>query len=62
MIQRLRIEREIDERNRPMTDEELDKMLPGQAQGYEIVKPPDTYKPAVNPASKYINVGQTPSQ
>lgn len=31
MIQRLRIEREIDERNRPMTDEELDKMLPGQA-------------------------------
>jgi hypothetical protein len=33
-----------DERNRPMTDAELDQILPSV--GYEIVKPPDGYKVA----------------
>ena len=33
-----------DERNRPMTDAELNQILPSN--GYEIVKPPEGYKPA----------------
>ena len=33
-------------RAKDLTDEELDKLLPGVNQGYEIVKPPDSYKPA----------------
>jgi splicing factor 3B subunit 1 len=41
----LRIERDIDERNKPMTDEELNAILPGPSDGFEIVKPPDSYKP-----------------
>ena len=52
MIQKLRIEREIDERNKPLTDEELDKLLPGPTDGYEIVKPPESYRALMrNPAS-----------
>ena len=34
-IQTLRLERELDERNRPLTDEELDQLLPSQ--GYEVI-------------------------
>lgn len=41
----LRLEKELEERNRPYTDEELDKLLPGLEDGFEIVKPPDSYKP-----------------
>ena len=33
-----------DERNRPMTDAELNQILPSN--GYEIVKPPEGYKPS----------------
>lgn len=36
----------LDDRNRPWTDEELDQILPSQ--GYEIVKPPESY------ADKYL--------
>lgn len=36
-IQMLRVEKEIDERNRPFADEELDQLLPGQAEGYEVI-------------------------
>jgi len=32
-----------DDRNKPMTDEELDQILPSN--GYEIVKPPENYQP-----------------
>jgi Splicing factor 3B subunit 1. len=35
-IQALRYEKEMDERNRPLTDEELDQMLPSA--GYEVMK------------------------
>lgn len=38
-----RIEREIAERNKPLSDEDLDAMLPSE--GYEIVTPPASYKP-----------------
>jgi splicing factor 3B subunit 1 len=42
-IQAYRYDAEINERNRPMTDEELDSIFPQQ--GYEIVRPPANYQP-----------------
>jgi len=42
-LQSYRYEREMDERNRGMTDEELDALFPKE--GYEIVKPPTNYNP-----------------
>ncbi len=38
--QQARWEREIDERNRPLSDEELDAMLPGPEEGYKIMNAP----------------------
>eukprot|EP01017_Pseudomicrothorax_dubius_P014538 TRINITY_DN1694_c0_g2_i10.p1 TRINITY_DN1694_c0_g2~~TRINITY_DN1694_c0_g2_i10.p1 ORF type:complete len:1206 (-),score=344.77 TRINITY_DN1694_c0_g2_i10:224-3841(-) len=62
-MQNLRWERELDERNRPLTDEELDQLLPPQ--GYEVVKPPDNYQPARSATRKLLASpspmsGQTP--
>jgi splicing factor 3B subunit 1 len=42
-IQAYRYDAEINERNRPMTDEELDAVFPQT--GYEIVRPPANYQP-----------------
>eukprot|EP00761_Pharyngomonas_kirbyi_P003619 gb/GECH01003623.1/.p1 GENE.gb/GECH01003623.1/~~gb/GECH01003623.1/.p1 ORF type:complete len:1038 (+),score=284.30 gb/GECH01003623.1/:1-3114(+) len=39
----VKMETEMDERNRPLTDEELDAMFPSE--GYEILEPPKDYKP-----------------
>ncbi|XP_064118804.1 splicing factor 3B subunit 1-like isoform X1 [Macrobrachium nipponense] len=50
-IHAFRWEREIDERNRPMTDEELDTLFPP---GYEILPPPQGYVPIRTPARKLI--------
>lgn len=47
---RARHEREIAERNKPLTDEELDALLPSD--GYEIVEPPADYEPVRTPARK----------
>lgn len=33
-----------------MTDEEIDAILPGPSEGYEILKPPESYIPLMNPA------------
>lgn len=41
---------EIDLRNKPFTDEELDKLLPSE--GYKILDPPESYKPIQTPARK----------
>jgi len=46
----MRWEREVDERNRPLSDEELDQMMP--AEGYKILDPPANYKPIRTPARK----------
>ncbi len=48
-IQAQRWEREIDERNRPISDEELDQLFPP---GYKILPPPDGYVPIRTPARK----------
>jgi len=44
-----RWEKELDERNRPLTDEELDAMFP--TEGYTILPPPANYQP-VTPSRK----------
>lgn len=43
-------EREISERNKPLSDEELDAMLPSE--GYTILEPPPDYEPVRTPARK----------
>ncbi|PLW07094.1 hypothetical protein PCANC_21827 [Puccinia coronata f. sp. avenae] len=47
---------ELDKRNRPLSDEELDAQLPSE--GYEIVAPPAGYAPIRTPARKLM---QTPA-
>lgn len=53
--QQMRWQREIEERNRPQTDEELDELLPSE--GYKILEPPASYVPIRTPARKLT---QTP--
>ncbi|XP_039290962.1 LOW QUALITY PROTEIN: splicing factor 3B subunit 1 [Nilaparvata lugens] len=48
-LQAYRWEREIDERNRPYTDDELDSMFPP---GYKVLTPPAGYIPIRTPARK----------
>lgn len=48
----LRWERDIEERNRPLTDEELDAMFPQE--GYKILDPPSSYVPIRTPARKLL--------
>eukprot|EP00741_Cyanophora_paradoxa_P000225 tig00000402_g218.t1 len=55
---------EIDDRNRPMTDEEIDAILPKE--GYKLLDPPASYVPIRTPARKLmatptpLAVGATP--
>ncbi|KAF1806012.1 armadillo-type protein [Mucor lusitanicus] len=46
----LRWERELDSRNRPLSDEELDAMFP--TTGYKVLDPPAGYEPIRTPARK----------
>ncbi|XP_010520843.1 PREDICTED: splicing factor 3B subunit 1 isoform X2 [Tarenaya hassleriana] len=48
----LRWERDIEERNRPLTDEELDAMFPQE--GYKVLEPPASYVPIRTPARKLL--------
>ena len=48
----LRWEREIAERNRPLSDEELDGMLPSE--GFKVLEPPSSYVPIRTPARKLM--------
>ncbi|XP_076251577.1 splicing factor 3b subunit 1 isoform X1 [Rhynchophorus ferrugineus] len=62
-LQAYRWEREIDERNRPYSDEELDAMFPP---GYKVLPPPAGYIPIRTPARKLTAtptplMGQTPA-
>lgn len=49
-MQSWRWEKELDERNRPLSDEELDALFPQE--GYKILKPPASYQPIRTPARK----------
>ncbi|CAI7766392.1 unnamed protein product, partial [Closterium sp. NIES-53] len=48
----LRWEREIEERNKPLSDEELDAMFP--LDGYKVLEPPVSYVPIRTPARKLL--------
>lgn len=48
-IQAHRWEKEIDERNRPLSDEELDNLFP---EGYKVLPAPSNYQPIRTPARK----------
>jgi splicing factor 3B subunit 1 len=58
----LRLSKELQERNRHLTDTELDEILPSD--GYEIVKPPESYKPQTttknNPLMSGVNFYNIP--
>lgn len=45
-----RWERDLDERNKPMSDEEIDALLP--ATGFKILQPPEDYIPLITPARR----------
>jgi splicing factor 3B subunit 1 len=47
-----RWERELDARNRPLSDEELDAVLPGE--GYTVLPAPASYAPVRTPARKLV--------
>ncbi|KAK8205579.1 U2 snRNP component prp10 [Zalaria obscura] len=49
---------DISGRNAPLSDEELDEMLPGEAEGYKILPFPPGYEPTRAPAHR---VAQTPA-
>lgn len=49
-MQSYRWEKEIDERNRPLTDDELDALMPFE--GYKVLQPPANYQPIRTPARK----------
>lgn len=49
---------ETSARNPPISDEELDAILPGEAEGYKILEPPPGYAPVRAPAHKLT---QTPA-
>ncbi|CAA7034833.1 unnamed protein product [Microthlaspi erraticum] len=47
-----RWEKDIEERNRPLSDEELDAMFP--LEGYKVLEPPASYVPIRTPARKLM--------
>ncbi|KAG1666568.1 hypothetical protein FOA52_000535 [Chlamydomonas sp. UWO 241] len=58
--QEMRLQKEMWERNRPVSDEELDAMLPGEKEGYKVLAPPANYNPVIDP-SKKLMATPTPS-
>jgi splicing factor 3B subunit 1 len=54
-----RYEKEIEDRNRPLSDQELNDLLPSD--GYEIMAPPANYAPIRTPARK-LTATPTPGQ
>ena len=57
-----RWEREVEQRNRPLSDEELDSMMP--VEGYKVLEAPPGYAPIRTPARKLMAtptpIGGTP--
>ena len=49
-----RLQHEIDVRNRPLSDEDLDRLLPGTDEGFEIMIPPKDYAPIRTPSRKLM--------
>jgi splicing factor 3B subunit 1 len=63
MQTRLRFQQEIDARNQPLTDDDLDAMFPKE--GYTILEPPPSYQPIRTPSRKLLAtptpMGETPA-
>lgn len=57
--QSMRIQMEIDTRNQPLTDEEIDHALSG-IKGYEIIQPPSNYEPKMT-AGMQARLSATPT-
>lgn len=57
LVHASRWQADIDVRNRPYTDEELDELLPSE--GYVILAPPEGYKPVETPARKLLSAQAT---
>ncbi|KAF2234478.1 ARM repeat-containing protein [Viridothelium virens] len=51
---------DISSRNAPLSDEELDQMLPGSAEGYNVLDPPPGYEP-IRPAARRLTTAPTPA-
>ena len=49
-----RMQADIEARNRPLSDAELDALLPGADDGFEILQPPESYKPLRTPSRKLM--------
>ncbi|KAJ4249395.1 U2 snRNP component prp10 [Fusarium torreyae] len=45
---------DISGRNMPLSDEELDLLLPGESEGYKVLQPPPGYEPVRAPAHKLM--------
>ncbi|KAM0823237.1 hypothetical protein ACQ4PT_071003 [Festuca glaucescens] len=58
LYQYLPWERDIEERSRPLSDDELDGMLPQK--GYKILEPPASYQPKRNSARRILAATPTP--
>lgn len=62
--QEARTMREMMERNKPLTDEDLDAMLPGEKEGFKVMPQPANYKPIIDPSRKLMAtptpIGGTP--
>jgi splicing factor 3B subunit 1 len=58
LYQHLPWERDIEERSRPLSDDELDAMLPQK--GYKILEPPASYQPKRNSARRILVATPTP--
>lgn len=61
----LKVEKEMFDRNRPLTDDELDALMPRE--GYKVVPPPANYEPIRTPARKLMATptpmaGMTPGE
>eukprot|EP00200_Dunaliella_tertiolecta_P005817 CAMPEP_0202341054 /NCGR_PEP_ID=MMETSP1126-20121109/2226_1 /ASSEMBLY_ACC=CAM_ASM_000457 /TAXON_ID=3047 /ORGANISM="Dunaliella tertiolecta, Strain CCMP1320" /LENGTH=1282 /DNA_ID=CAMNT_0048931841 /DNA_START=176 /DNA_END=4025 /DNA_ORIENTATION=+ len=52
--QEARTQREMWERNKPLSDEELDAMMPGEKEGYKVMPVPANYQPIIDPAKKLM--------
>lgn len=52
LYQNMRLQRELDARNRPLTDADLDEMLPKS--GYAILSAPESYKPIRTPSRRLM--------
>ena len=49
-----KVDREMEQRNRPLSDEELDALLPGPEDGYKVLAAPPGYQPIYTPARKLM--------